>query len=155
MRAGFHTVPRVVLISFPPHRNRWARLESRDKLSDVIESASSITCSCAVRITGTPDATTDRTSPTNVGFRAWVAGPTRGEQRTSIAAKFAQADLLVCADRYNVLPGVAHLLKRSNCVLLKTGQGLGKREPGVACWNELTARSLTRGPCHVWMGAPG
>jgi len=52
MRAGVQTLPRVVLFSCT--RKGVARLESRDKLSDVIESASSITCSCAVSIRGTP-----------------------------------------------------------------------------------------------------
>ena len=42
-----------------------------------------------------------------------MAGRTRSEQRTSLAAELAQTNLPVCAYRYDVLPRVAHLLKGS------------------------------------------
>ena len=76
MFAGGQTLPRVVLFSCT--RKGFARLESRDKLSDVIESASSITCSCAVSISGTPGEQHDNRDVTFDGVAwEWVAGPTR------------------------------------------------------------------------------
>ena len=60
-------------------------------------------------------------------------GPDKSEQRTSLTTELAQTNFLVCADGYDVLPRVAHLLKGSNCVQTRTaGQDLGgKRKPGV------------------------
>ena len=99
----------------------FAHLESRDKLSDVIESSSSITCSCAVSIRGTPGAA-PRQSRGN--FWEWVAGPTSARQQTSLTPELAQTNFLVCADGHDLLPGVAHLLKGA------TASRHGKTGPG-------------------------
>ena len=64
----------------------FAHLESRDKLSDVIESSSSITCSCAVSIRGTPGAA-PRQSRGNFWWHlprsGWRVRPARGSKPPS------------------------------------------------------------------------
>ena len=56
--------------------------------------------------------------------KEWVAGPTSARQHTSLTAELAQTNLLVCADGYDLLPGVAHLLKGA------TASRHGKTGPG-------------------------
>ena len=52
-------------------------------------------------------------------------GPDKSEQRTSLTAELAHMNFLVCANGYDVLPRVAHLLKGSNCVQTRKDRRTG------------------------------
>jgi hypothetical protein len=133
----------------------FAHLESRDKLSDVIESSSSITCSCAVSIRGTPGAA-PRQSRGNVWWRCQgVGGGSDQREAAHLPHGRARTNESSCLRRW-LRPAArsGSPAQGSNCVQTRQDRTWeGGRKPGSAV-SERTARSLTRGPCHVWMGAP-